>query len=50
MVPAFGELRAGCAFAPRCALATERCRLHAPPLEHKAPDHQVACWEALHVG
>ncbi|MGE0736103.1 MAG: ABC transporter ATP-binding protein [Alphaproteobacteria bacterium] len=50
MVPALGELGDGCAFAPRCAMATAHCRRHAPPLEHKAPDHSVACWEAPRVG
>jgi len=49
MVPALGELGDGCAFAPRCGLATDHCRRHRPPLELKASDHLVACWEASRV-
>lgn len=34
-----GAEHAGCAFAPRCAAAFERCRIHTPPLELiDAPD------------
>jgi peptide/nickel transport system ATP-binding protein len=36
----------GCAFAMRCAHATDACRAEAPPLETKADQHVVACWEA----
>jgi oligopeptide/dipeptide ABC transporter ATP-binding protein len=32
--PAPLERAPGCAFAPRCALARERCRAARPPLEH----------------
>ncbi|AXC51300.1 ABC transporter ATP-binding protein [Paracoccus suum] len=35
---------AGCRFHPRCPLATEQCRIEAPPLERKTPDHLAACW------
>jgi peptide/nickel transport system ATP-binding protein len=34
---------AGCAFASRCASATELCRRVAPPLEVRAPGHLAAC-------
>ena len=34
---------AGCAFAPRCARATERCRREAPPRVACAPGRSVAC-------
>jgi peptide/nickel transport system ATP-binding protein len=35
----------GCAFAPRCAFARDRCREEAPPLtETDNPEHQFACW------
>lgn len=34
----------GCRFHPRCPLATERCRNHAPLLEAKADGHLAACW------
>ncbi len=46
-VPGLSELPPGCAFAPRCALATERCRSQAPPLEEKRAGHAVSCWEAV---
>jgi peptide/nickel transport system ATP-binding protein len=48
IVPSLREPIAGCAFAPRCAFATERCRREPPPLtSHGA--HLVACWEAERV-
>jgi oligopeptide/dipeptide ABC transporter ATP-binding protein len=34
---------AGCAFAPRCPLAVERCHLEAPALETAGHGHVVAC-------
>jgi len=45
-VPAMWDLPAGCAFAPRCGMATERCRRDRPILREVAPGHAVACWEA----
>jgi peptide/nickel transport system permease protein len=36
----------GCAFAPRCPLATDRCRAEEPPLETDATGRRVACWHA----
>ena len=46
-VPTLAELGAGgCAFAPRCALATEQCRREAPPLDRRVPGHVAACWRA----
>ena len=45
-VPSMREAIAGCAFAPRCRLATDRCRREAPPLEIKRPGHAAACWES----
>ena len=45
-VPSLAEAIVGCAFAPRCAYATDRCRSDAPPLEEKAPGHVAACWES----
>jgi oligopeptide/dipeptide ABC transporter ATP-binding protein len=45
-VPALSELIVGCAFAPRCAYATARCRVDYPPLEEKARGHWAACWES----
>ncbi|WP_337875326.1 ABC transporter ATP-binding protein [Elioraea sp.] len=36
----------GCAFAPRCPLATDRCREAAPSLDDHGGGHFAACWEA----
>ncbi|MCY1516723.1 Oligopeptide transport ATP-binding protein OppD [compost metagenome] len=49
MVPAPSELGKGCSFAPRCAFATERCRVEAPALAEHGVDHMVACHEAARV-
>jgi peptide/nickel transport system ATP-binding protein len=46
VVPSLREPIVGCAFAPRCTYATERCRREAPPLEAKAPAHLAACFES----
>ena len=46
MVPSLTNLPAGCAFAPRCALAIERCRREYPPLQNWGADHLAACWRA----
>ena len=37
---------AGCAFAPRCPNAHDRCRQEAPPLRQDTtnPDHHYRCW------
>ena len=43
-VPAAGAMPEGCAFHPRCAFATARCRREAPPLASCAPGHTLACW------
>jgi peptide/nickel transport system permease protein len=39
--------RSGCAFAPRCAAASERCRSEDPTLTGHG--HRVACWHPLGV-
>jgi peptide/nickel transport system ATP-binding protein len=49
VVPSLREPIIGCAFAPRCAYATERCRREAPPLEDKAPAHVAACFESARL-
>jgi len=36
----------GCAFAPRCPLASDRCRAEDPPLAGDAAGRRVACWHA----
>jgi peptide/nickel transport system ATP-binding protein len=45
MVPSLTNLPAGCAFAPRCGLAVERCRAEYPPLQD-FDGHLAACWRA----
>ena len=49
IVPKLSEEIVGCAFAPRCSFATDRCRGATPPLERKAPGHVVACFETERV-
>ena len=46
MVPSLTNLPAGCAFAPRCGLAIERCRAEYPPLQDWGDNHFAACWRA----
>jgi oligopeptide/dipeptide ABC transporter ATP-binding protein len=46
MVPALSNLPPGCAFAPRCAFASEICRREVPPYEEKRPGVRAACWHA----
>ena len=46
MVPALTNLPPGCAFAPRCAHADDRCRAVAPDYEEKRPGHWAACWHS----
>ncbi len=48
--PALDALPPGCAFAPRCPLADERCRAADPALESLADDHRVACWHPRPAG
>jgi len=40
------HLPAGCAFAPRCPLASDRCRAEDPPLVADTAGRRVACWHA----
>jgi peptide/nickel transport system ATP-binding protein len=49
VVPSLRDAIPGCAFAPRGALATERCRREPPPLEAKTPAHWAACFESDRV-
>jgi peptide/nickel transport system ATP-binding protein len=42
-VPSLRKPIIGCAFASRCAAATEVCRAMAPAVEEKQPGHFVAC-------
>jgi peptide/nickel transport system ATP-binding protein len=52
IVPALTDLPTGCAFAPRCPHADDRCRAQYPPYEEKRPGHWAACWrsDALYGG
>jgi peptide/nickel transport system ATP-binding protein len=45
-VPSLIDLPPGCSFAPRCALADDRCRAAFPPYEPVRSGHWVACWHA----
>ena len=49
IVPSLREEIPGCAFAPRCGHATDRCRAERPPLEMLEPGHLSACWEAARI-
>ena len=49
IVPSLRSPSLGCAFAPRCAFAVERCKNEAPPVVAKAEGHLVACWETDRV-
>jgi oligopeptide transport system ATP-binding protein len=42
--PDLAQLPPGCAFAPRCRLAAERCLTERPPLEAVAAQHLKACF------
>jgi peptide/nickel transport system ATP-binding protein len=44
-VPPMWDLPQGCAFAPRCTGASERCLTERPPFEEKRPGHFAACFE-----
>jgi hypothetical protein len=38
------SLPAGCAFAARCAFASDKCRVEEPPLVADPAGWEVACW------
>ena len=42
--PNMAHLPPGCAFAPRCDYAMDRCREEKPPLEQVGPEHYRACF------
>jgi peptide/nickel transport system ATP-binding protein len=48
MVPSLTNLPPGCAFAPRCKLAIDRCRAEYPPLQD-FDGHLAACWRAAEL-
>src|SRR3954464_15603198 len=49
MVPSLTNLPPGCAFAPRCPLAIDRCRAEYPPLRDFGDLHFAACWRAAEL-
>ena len=46
MVPPLGRFPKACRFAPRCALADERCRSEDPPRLHVGTAQTALCWYA----
>ena len=46
MVPSLSDLPVGCAFAPRCRFAVDKCNQAYPPLEETRPGHWIACWRS----
>ena len=46
VVPALTDLGKGCAFAPRCRFAEDRCLREKPPLAPTQAAHEAACWVA----
>jgi peptide/nickel transport system ATP-binding protein len=48
-VPSLREEIRGCAFAARCAFATDICRREMPDFEEKEPGHFAACFHADRV-
>ena len=49
IVPSLAGEIVGCAFAPRCAFATDRSRSHTPVIQDRGCGHFVACWEVDRV-
>jgi peptide/nickel transport system ATP-binding protein len=50
-VPSMLDPIVGCAFAPRCPLAIDRCRTEQPPLNaYGDSQHLAACWRSDDVG
>jgi peptide/nickel transport system ATP-binding protein len=47
MPPDLGHPPAGCRFAARCRLATDKCREEEPPLIGKELDHLYSCWHPV---
>ena len=46
IVPPLFALPEGCAFAPRCSKADDKCRSARPDYQQKKPGHWAACWHA----
>jgi peptide/nickel transport system ATP-binding protein len=47
MVPSLKDAMPGCLFAPRCASASERCRVEVPTMQAFGAGHQAACWHPI---
>ena len=52
VAPGLAKRPTACVFAPRCAIAIDRCHAEKPPLEAAAPGHNVRCfrWRELAAG
>ena len=50
MVPSMRTEIVGCAFAPRCSSASERCTQETPVLKNQGKEHWVACWNPVVEG
>jgi len=50
MVPSMRTEIVGCAFAPRCSSASERCTQETPVLKNHGNEHWVACWNPFVEG
>jgi peptide/nickel transport system ATP-binding protein len=50
MVPSMKSEIIGCAFAPRCSLASERCTQESPALKDHGNGHWVSCWNPVSAG
>ena len=48
--PRPGRRPTGCAFAPRCDWAIERCGEEFPPVDGPTAEHRVRCWRWREVG
>jgi peptide/nickel transport system ATP-binding protein len=49
-VPEPGRLPSGCAFSPRCPLATQRCAHEPPPRRRVGFEHRVLCHANVEAG
>lgn len=50
MVPSMRSEIIGCAFAPRCSVASERCTQESPVLKEHGNGHWVSCWNPVSAG
>jgi len=50
-VPSLMDPIVGCAFAPRCSMASDKCRVQAPKLRSFGDSgHLAACWHSESIG